>query len=96
MIIYSLELNNNILVILKLHMKKILKLYIPQGFQTNIRRYLIIHLNFYLGAQECARFECVYVDKCNGGSSLHYVCLPFDTRFLMLVLINLFNRTQLQ
>ncbi|KAI1724139.1 hypothetical protein Ddc_05345 [Ditylenchus destructor] len=42
-------------------------------------------------SKACARFECIYVDKCGDASSTaHYVCLPFDTRFLMWVLVAAF------
>src|SRR4051812_36586813 len=36
-------------------------------------------------ARSCPRFECLYVDKCNGMTSAHYACLPFDMRFFMQV-----------
>uniref|UniRef100_A0A7E4ZXB2 Uncharacterized protein n=1 Tax=Panagrellus redivivus TaxID=6233 RepID=A0A7E4ZXB2_PANRE len=37
-------------------------------------------------AEKCGKAECVFVDKCNGNSSLNYVCLPIDMRILTLIL----------
>lgn len=43
----------------------------------------IVYNKQNLGAKSCGKFDCVFVDKCNGNSNLNYVCLPFDMQFFM-------------
>jgi hypothetical protein len=38
-------------------------------------------------AEHCGKYECVFVDKCNGNANLNYICLPIDTRYLTYVFI---------
>jgi len=45
--------------------------------------------------QGCGRYECVFVDKRNANASHNYVCLPFDMRFLMWLLVGIFLLTVL-
>ncbi|CAD5229256.1 unnamed protein product [Bursaphelenchus okinawaensis] len=45
--------------------------------------------------QGCGKYDCVYVDKCNGSPDLTYVCLPFDMRFFMWIMVGVFLVTVL-
>jgi hypothetical protein len=41
-------------------------------------------------AEHCGKYECVFVDKCNGNANLNYICLPIDTRYLTWILFACF------
>jgi hypothetical protein len=41
-------------------------------------------------SSQCGKYECVFVDKCNGNANLNYICLPVDTRYFAWILFACF------
>ena len=48
------------------------------------------HALLPIGARSCAQpAQCHWVDRCGDSSNAHYACLPFDMRFLTLVILKI-------
>ncbi|KAI6191761.1 hypothetical protein M3Y97_00262900 [Aphelenchoides bicaudatus] len=41
-------------------------------------------------SSSCGKYECVFVNRCNGGDQGAYACIPFDFRYFMWLLVGIF------